>query len=212
MDSSSARGIFLPGSLISPPRKAECLRAIKVCQPGEHDPDNGSQHARQKQLRHPADGCDLSVQEEYGKQADCHRKKRAGRNEPSDLQVAQHRQVQIQFVAVERDFEPRPEVCGVAGQSNAAGRDGEGSAEGKLPDEKERNHAAQLARPVDFVQIAVRAARTGHGSSQFGPHQSVTNREQRAQNPAKHRLRTTAGTDDERDGNERTDADHIDHV
>ena len=46
----------------------------------------------------------------------------------------------------------------------------------------------------------------------FRPHQAVTHGEDCAQNPSQHGLRAAHGADDQRNGDERPDADHVDHV
>jgi hypothetical protein len=52
----------------------------------------------------------------------------------------------------------------------------------------------------------------GHGGAELRPHQTVAQRQQRADQPAQHRLRAVHGAEDERYGDERAHAHHVDHV
>src|SRR5262249_23092240 len=88
---------------------------------------------------------------------------------------------------------------------------GEGSTEGELKHKKERKPAAD-ARTVHRAKVADRAAGVGKRGTEFGPDEAVADHEQGAEDPAHHRLWAVHRRHDERNSDERADADHVDHV
>ena len=44
-------------------RKTESARSVEVGKPSYDDPSHGTEHARQKQLRHPSDVGDFAVEQ-----------------------------------------------------------------------------------------------------------------------------------------------------
>ena len=84
-------------------------------------------------------------------------------------------------------------------------------AEGELQDEEERQPAAD-PRAVHRAQVAHRAAGLRQRGAELRPDQAVAHDEQCAEHPAQHRLRPVHRRDHQRDGDERPDADHVDHV
>lgn len=80
-----------------------------------------------------------------------------------------------------------------------------------MEDEKEGEEAARGAG-VDGAQEAVGATGFGHGGAEFGPDEAVTEGEERAEDPAEHGLRAAHGGEEEGEGDEGADADHVEHV
>ena len=111
----------------------------------------------------------------------------------------------------ERLAQRRPEIAGVLGEADAAGRHRQRRAERQLPDEEKRQPAAD-ARPVHRAQIADGPACLRQRRAELGPDQPVARDEQRADDPPQHRLRPVHRRDHQRDRDERPDADHVDHV
>ncbi len=107
---------------------------------------------------------------------------------------------------------PGKDVRRVLRQPDAARGNRQRRAERELPDEQKRHQAAQLARAVNLGQVTIRAAGAGHRRAQLGPDQPVADDQERAEDPAEHRLRPAHRRDDQRDRDERADADHVDHV
>ena len=246
MDSSSARGMVLPGILYfiaqkanivvapivvggdehgraqaqekivrqgeSARRKAEGPAGIEVSESRKDDPAHGDQHPGQKQFRHPADAGDFPIEQDHGENddPDCH-ERRPG-HQPPQLQGPEQGQMQLPQMVGILVVERGPEVGSVTRQSDGAGSNRERRAEGKLPDKKKGNQSAESARAVDLAQITVRSTRPGHGRAQFRPDQPVAHGEDRAEDPAQHGLRSAHCAHDQRNGDERPHADHVDHV
>src|SRR5882724_6515368 len=109
-------------------------------------------------------------------------------------------------------FERRKKIRGILRDADRAGRDGERRAERDLPDEEEGEELSPARGAIDALEILIGAAGLREGSAEFGPDETVANGEQRAEDPAKHGLRSAHRADDERQGDEGADADHVDHV
>src|SRR5262249_6696812 len=62
------------------------------------------------------------------------------------------------------------------------------------------------------AEVDVCAAGPWHGGPEFGPDQTVGQREDGADDPAEHGFGTADGGDHRRDGDERADAAHLRHV
>ncbi len=105
----------------------------------------------------------------------------------------------------------RKQISGIQRQPDASRCNGKRCAERELPDEEKRKQFSQFG-PVDFFQITIRTARARHGRTQLSPHHAVAHGEHGAENPAQHGLRARHGADDQRNGNKRADADHVNHV
>ena len=106
-------------------------------------------------------------------------------------------------------FEEKPRVLG---ETDGARADGERGQRDGLPDEQETHEPAEALRAVGFGKIAIGAAGAGHGGAQLGPDHAVAERHQGAQDPAEDRLRTVHFGEQNRYGDERPDADHLQHV
>ena len=79
--------------------------------------------------------------------------------------------------------------------------------------EKEKAHqTAGAVGTVRFEEILIAAAGPRHGGAEFGPHQPIGNRDHRPDQPAQHRLRSVHRLEQERNGQERSGADHRDDV
>jgi hypothetical protein len=98
------------------------------------------------------------------------------------------------------------------GEADEAGGDFKRTAEDELPDEQEGHQPSEPRAAKGFAQIDEGAARSGHGGGEFGPDETVADRQERAEQPAEHALGTAHRRDDERDREERSDAYHVAHV
>ena len=85
-----------------------------------------------------------------------------------------------------------------------------------MKDEEKGEEAPKFARAVragvNNAQEVVGATRLGHGRTKFGPDKSVAEREAGAEDPAEHGLRAAHRGEDQRQRDERADADHVEHV
>ncbi len=114
-----------------------------------------------------------------------------------------------------------PEPGGVLGEADASGGDGERGGDGELDDEEEAEEAAEgcaagllsgCGAGVDGPEEVVGASGFGHGGAEFGPGEAVDEGEEGAEDPAEHGLGAAHGAEDEREGDEGADADHVEHV
>ena len=103
------------------------------------------------------------------------------------------------------------EVSGVLGEADASAGDGEGRGEDELEDEEEGEEAAEPAG-IDGAKEAVGAAGFGHGGAEFSPDEAVTDGEEGPEDPAEHGLGASHGGEEEGEGDEGADADHVEHV
>src|SRR5512146_27916 len=97
-------------------------------------------------------------------------------------------------------------------EADASGGDRHGGAERQLPNKQKGEQAAPSIRTEHFTKIAIGASGAGHSGAELSPDEAVADGEEGAEDPAEHRLRAAHGGDDEWNGDEGTDADHVDHV
>ncbi len=176
------------------------------------DPRHGADHPHQQPFRHPADAGDLAIQQQHREHYHANCDKRRPGNNPSPLQRPQQRDVQGPVVDGILMFQRREKIRRISRQANRTRCNRERRTEGKLPDKKKRHQPAEFAGTVNFAQETIRAPRPRHRRTQFGGDQAVTGGEQRSGNPSEHGLRTAHGAHDQRNGDERPHADHVDHV
>ena len=72
--------------------------------------------------------------------------------------------------------------------------------------------AAGAFRAVDLFEEGVAAAGAWEGCSELGPDEAVGNRDDSAEHPGPDGEAIARGGDDERQGDEGADADHLKHV
>src|SRR6516162_11032875 len=108
--------------------------------------------------------------------------------------------------------ETGPDISRVMSEADTAGRNGERSAERELPDKQEGQEASESLRTVNLLQVLIGAASLRHGSAEFSPDQTVAQCKQRAGNPTQYGLGASGRDYDEWQRDERTDADHVNHV
>ena len=105
-----------------------------------------------------------------------------------------------------------PDVAGVLGEADVARRDLQRPAQHELPDEEKRHQPPERLAAERFAQIAERAARRRHRGAELAPHHAVADDDHERDDPAEHRLRAAERRHEQRDRDERTDPDHVDHV
>ena len=98
------------------------------------------------------------------------------------------------------------------GEANRPRGEGQGKTHHGLPQEQETHEAAEALRIVYLKKILIAAARPRHRSTEFGPYQTVADRDDRTDNPPDHRLRSAHRLQYERNSNERPDADHRENI
>ena len=103
------------------------------------------------------------------------------------------------------------DVARVVGEADVPRRNFERSAQDELPDEEKR-HQLTGASPEPIAQVPIRAARPRHHRAKLAPHQAVGDDDNQRREPADQRLRAAQGRHQERDRDERPDADHVRHV
>ena len=105
-----------------------------------------------------------------------------------------------------------PDVTEVLREADVPRRDFERAAQDELPDEEERHEPAVRLAAEGLAQVDERSARARHGGAELAPDHAVADDDHQRDNPAEHRLRTAKRRQQERDRDERTDPDHVDHV
>src|SRR5258708_27118891 len=129
---------------------------------GKNDPDNRTHDYDPQKLRNSADFRDSPIEQEDGKNHDCYCQEGCAGNHPSQLQGAEEREVQAPLTSSVLRFQARQQVSGVLGKAQSAGCNGEGRAEGKLPDKEKRYQLAEALGAIDFAQVYVGSAGAGH--------------------------------------------------
>lgn len=107
--------------------------------------------------------------------------------------------------------ESRREIGGVLAEADGAAGDRERAGDEDLEEEEEAEELAEAAL-VDGAEIGVGASCLGEGGAELGPDEAVGEGEERAEDPAEHGLWATHGSDEERQGDEGADADHVEQV
>ena len=97
-------------------------------------------------------------------------------------------------------------------ETDSARTDGKRREKHCLPDKQKTHHAAQRLRAVSLREVAIRAAGSRHGGAQLGPHHPVTERHQGADQPSENRLGPIHFRQEDGDGEERADPNHLQHV
>ena len=106
----------------------------------------------------------------------------------------------------------RPDVAEVLREADVARRDLERPAEDELPDEQERHQASERLAAEGLAQIDERSARSRHRRAELAPDHAVADDDHERDDPAEHRLRAAERRHEQRDRDERPDADHVGHV
>ena len=106
----------------------------------------------------------------------------------------------------------RQDVPRVVGKADVAGGDFERAAQDELPDEQERHQAAEPFRPEAFAQVAIGAARSRQHGAELGPDHAVSDDDDQRDQPPQQGLRAAERRHQQRDRDERPDADHVAHV
>jgi hypothetical protein len=99
----------------------------------------------------------------------------------------------------------------VLAETDGSGGDGERRGETELEEEQERQQAAEAAG-IDDAEEVVGAAGGGEGGAEFGPDKAVAEGEKGAEDPAEHGLRAGHSGENQRQGDEGADADHVEQV
>src|SRR5437870_13575776 len=96
-----------------------------------------------------------------------------------------------------RGSQGRKKKSGILRETDTTRRDRKWSAEGQLPDEKERHQFSKPCRIINRLQIPVRPAGGWQSRPEFCPHESIAHHEERYKEPAAHGLRPSHRSDDE---------------
>ena len=111
-----------------------------------------------------------------------------------------------------RAVDAGPEPGEEAGESDAAGGDGERGGETELPDVEEAEPVAGAIGAVDFAEKGVRSAGSRKGRSEFSPDEAVGDGDDGAEDPCPDGEAVSGCGNDEGKGDERAHADHLEHV
>ncbi len=111
-----------------------------------------------------------------------------------------------------RGVEVGPEDGEKTGEADAAGGDGKRRGEADLPDVEKTEPVAGALRAVDLLEECIAAAGARKGCAELGPDEAVGDGDDGAQHPGPDGETVAGGGDDERQGDEGADADHLKHV
>ena len=147
---------------------------------------------------------------------------RAGDDAETPIQQRRHQQagagggevgiVERREKCERRMIEPGPEPGEKAGEPDASRCDGERRGETQLPHVEKAEPVAGAIGAVDLAQKRIRSACLRKCRAEFGPHQPVREGNDRAKHPGPNGKTKARRGDDQRQGDERTDADHLQHV
>ena len=169
--------------------EVERLRERRREESGDNDPADGSEDDDQHDDGQPADGLDVAVKQ-----------RRHGDADAGSEQVVPGRRHR------------RPEELQIVREADGAAGDRQRRDEDGLEDEHEGHQPAEPERLEGLAQIEVRAAAAGQRGAELGVDQPVAQRQQRPHHPRVDDVRAVHRRDHERDGQERSDADHADDV
>jgi len=177
-------------------RKRECLGRkierhprVEVRHAARHDPKRGHQNPHPQRHRDPPDGGNPAVE-----QGD-----------------HQHSHGDVHHAPLGRRH-AAPEIADILRKTDVPGGNLQRAAENELPDEQERQDAAQPGFAKRFAQVEVCAPRPRQRGGQFAPHQPVRQCQHRAQKPAQHALWAAHCRDNQWDRNERSGPYHVAHI
>ena len=168
---------------------------------GETRDDDARKGGHDSGKKHPGKACDgaqVSV-EEHGDQ-------QAGSGS-SEVGVVERRQC-----GDGRGVKVGPEDGEETREPNATRGDGERSGEADLPDVEKTEPVAKAVRAVDLAQKCIRTAGARKGCAKFGPDQAVSDGDDGAQHPRPDGEPVAGCGDDQRQRDEGTNADHLQHV
>lgn len=181
--------------------KGEGHVRVHMGQSRKNDPGHRRQHNAQQHHRHASDGCNGPVEQNGDDHADTG-------GDCGDGEVAE-------VLAAVEPLQQRHALhqrLHVIAEADAGRRHAQRAGEQHLPQKQKGKQAAPALALEGFAKIDIGAAGARHGSAQFGVDQSVAHGENRAQNPAQHRLRAAHVRNDRAQRDERPNADHVEHV
>ena len=111
-----------------------------------------------------------------------------------------------------RGIKTLPEPGEKTGEADASGGNRKRGGKAQLPDVEEAEPVSGAIGSVDFAEEGVRATGAREGSAQLGPDQAVGHGDGGAQQPGPDGEMKSRGGDDEGQGDEGPDADHLKHV
>ena len=160
---------------------------------GERGDDSGKQHPG-----HARDGADVAIEKHGDEQAG------SGGGEVGVVERGQR--------GDGRGVEAGPEDGEETGEADAAGSDRKRRGEADLPDIEKAEPVAGAFRAVDLAEKCIRAAGAREGCAELGPDEAVGDGDGGAEHPRPDGEPIACGGDDQRQRNEGTDADHLQHV
>ena len=106
----------------------------------------------------------------------------------------------------------RPDIARIAREPDVAGGNLERPAQDELPDEQERDHAAEALAAVRLAEVPVAATGGRHRRAELAPDHAVGDRDEHRHQPPEQGLRSAQRRHQDRDGDEGTDPNHVRHV
>src|SRR5215472_5268787 len=104
------------------------------------------------------------------------------------------------------------EDCRILCESYRPRRDRYWTGEQRLPEKEKGEQPPRTVFAECMQQKIVWATRIGETRAELRPHEAITQRQRSAQYPPEHCLRTSHGRQCQRDGEERSNAHHVEHV
>ena len=160
---------------------------------GERGHDAGKQHPG-----HARDGADVAI-EQHGDE-----KARGGGGEVGVVERGQR--------GDGRGVEAGPEDGEKSGETDATRSDRQRRGESDLPDIEKAQPVPCALGAVDLAEKCIRTAGAREGCAQLGPDQAVGDSDGGAEHPRPDRQPESRSGDDQRQRDEGTDADHLQHV
>ncbi len=160
---------------------------------GERGHDAGKQHPG-----HARDGADVAIEQRGDEKA------RGGGGEVGIVERGQR--------GDGRGVEAGPEDGEKSGETDAARSDGERRGEADLPDVEKAEPVSGAVGAVDLAEKCIRTTGAREGCAQLGPDQAVGDGDGGAEHPRPDGETIARGGDDQRQRDEGTDADHLQHV
>jgi hypothetical protein len=106
----------------------------------------------------------------------------------------------------------RPEDRKKSGETDAARSNRQRRGKADLPDIEKTEPVPCSLRAVNLAEKCVRTTCAREGCAELGPDQAVGDGDGGAEHPRPHGETIACGGDDQRQRNEGTDADHLQHV
>ena len=169
-----------------------------VSESGDDDAGERGHDAGKKHPGHARHGADVAIEQHRDQQARC------GGGKVRVVQRGQR--------SDGRGVEAGPEDREKSGEADASRSNRQRRSESDLPDIEKAQPVARALGAVDLAEKGIRTTGAREGRAEFGPDQAVGDSDGRAEHPRPNRQPESRSGDDQRQRDEGTDADHLQHV